>query len=99
MQQQTTTVREFLRNYKKFSNADKATIISNHGKNEGVYVPYEEWEKLHKVERQGEQTERRKVNIKDLEKYMFNSGYTNLSECVDEIVYGTKGKSKLKKKK
>lgn len=44
MNEKIINTREFLRNYKKFIAANETVIISNHGKPEGVLMPYQEWE-------------------------------------------------------
>lgn len=81
MHEEYTTVREFLRNYKKFVEKDKTVIITKNGKPEGVFTPFHLAFK--EKSKKGE-----KINLKDLEKYQFSSGIKNLSEQIDEIVYG-----------
>ena len=90
MQEQNVTTREFLRNFKKISAAKKVIIVANHGKPEGVYLPYGEWEKQ-------SQSKKTRFNLEDLEKFTFRSGYTDLSQKIDEILYGKKTTNKKKK--
>ncbi len=83
MKEQTTNVRNFLRNYKKFSAANAVIIIANHGKPEGVFMPYEKWEQS----RNDKLPKRKKFTMEDLEKYCFDGGDPDLSQKIDEILY------------
>lgn len=76
-------VREFLRNYKELSGTKKVIVISNNGKPEGVYLPYEKWKKSEKKPKEKGFI----LTPEVLKKYTFSSGIKNLSEQVDEIVY------------
>lgn len=82
MKEQTINVREFLRNYKKFSTGNTVIIIANHGKPENVFIPYKEWEKNNK-RRSGT------ITIADIEKYTGNlpGGDPDASKKIDEILY------------
>ena len=80
MKEQTINTREFLRNYKKFSTANEIIVISNHGKPEGVFVPYEEWEKK-------QENKAKTFTWEDIEKYSFDGGDPNLSQNIDKILY------------
>lgn len=91
MKEQTINTREFLRNYKKFSAANRVIIIANHGKPEGVFVPYEQWEKQ-------QEHKSRIFTWEDLEKYSFDGGDPNMSRDIDKILYGSKDKINKKKK-
>ncbi len=91
MQKQTTSIREFLRNYKKFSTANKVIIIANHGKPEGVFVPYEKWEQQQKHKSQT-------FTWEDVEQYSFGGGSPNMSTDIDKILYGSGNKTCKKKK-
>lgn len=96
MKEQTINTREFLRNYKKFSAANQVIIIANHGKPEGVFMPYLEWEK--KIETKN----RSKFFTKeDLDKYTKNlPGFTPISNReIDEAVYGYPNKINKRNKK
>lgn len=83
MKEQTINTREFLRNYKKFSTANQVIIIANHGKPEGVFMPYEQWEKQNNPN----PPRRKKFTWEDLEKYCFDGGDPNMSQKIDEILY------------
>lgn len=84
MKEQTINTREFLRNYKKFSTANEIIIIANHGKPEGVFMPYREWEQ--KIERKNKS---RFFTMEDLEKYTkgLPPGDPDTSNKIDEILY------------
>lgn len=96
MNEQTINTREFLRNYKKIITANETVIIANHGKPEGVFMPYLEWEKkgLNK-------NRSRCFTQADLDKY--TKGLPpldpNLSKMIDEIVYVYPNKLKNNRKK
>lgn len=80
LKEQNTSVREFLRNYKKLSSSNQIVIISDHGKPKGVYVPYEEWHK--------ERTKKdKKFTLEELKKYCFPGGPPDLSQRIDEVAY------------
>lgn len=85
-------VREFLRNYKKFKN--KTYIIANHGKPELVVMPYKKWKEnqipIPKFVRFGKNKKNKKLTLLDaIEKFTFSgSGDSDLSQKIDEIVYG-----------
>lgn len=85
MSEEYVTVREFLRNYKKFTNKKKPVIVTNNGKPEGVFISYERWEKKEKRE-----SEERFISLADAIKPYIStgSGEKDLSQRVDEIVYG-----------
>lgn len=83
MKEQTINIREFLRNYKKFSTSNKVIIISSHGKPESVFMPYEQWEQS----QDDKLPKRKKFTMEDLEKYCFDGGDPNLSQKIDEILY------------
>lgn len=94
MNEPTVNTREFLRNYKKFSTANQTIIIANHGKPEGVFMPYPEWEiKREKKDRS------RFFTMEDLEKYTkgLPPGDPDTSQKIDEILY--KNYKSYKKKK
>ncbi|MFH1218219.1 MAG: hypothetical protein V1679_00035 [Candidatus Peregrinibacteria bacterium] len=79
MNEEVITVREFLRNFSKFNKKKKTIIISKNGKPEGIFMPYEKWKTAPLTG----------VNLADaMEKYSFESGEKNLSQKIDEIVYG-----------
>ncbi len=82
MKEQTINVREFLRNYKKFSATNKIIIIANHGEPEGVFVPYQQWEKQ-------QEHKSRTITLEDIEKYTGNlrGGDSDTSQKIDEILY------------
>lgn len=82
MKEQKTTVREFLRNYKKFSKAKVATVIFNRSEPEGVFLPYEEWEAT--VNKRV-----KKITMEEIEKFTFKSGIHNLSDPreIDKTCY------------
>lgn len=75
--EEITTIRDFLRNYKKISQKKRVTIILNHGKPEGVYVPYEAWAKESKKNKG-------RIDINEV-KDLFFKGEKDLSEKVDDI--------------
>lgn len=87
MEEQYVTVREFLRNYKKFTNKKKPVIVTNNGKPEGVFIAYEKWKKKEKKE-----GKEKFVSLADaIKKYTFTgSGEKDISQRVDEIVYGAR---------
>lgn len=78
MKEENVSIRDFLRNYRKYADKKKIIIVESHGKPEGVYVPYKEWEK---------KNIQRRITMEDIEKYTFNTGDPQLSQKVDEIVY------------
>lgn len=87
MKEEYVTVREFLRNFRKFSGKKKPIIISKNGKPQNVFIPYEQWEKEYKTVSQDQ--DMGECNLADMiEKYAFDGGDPDLSERVDEIVYG-----------
>lgn len=96
MKEQTINIREFLRNYKKFSAANTVIIIANHGKPESVFMPYEQWEQ--KIENKNRS---RCFTMEDLEKY--TKGLPQLpadtSQKIDEIVYTYPNKITKSKRK
>lgn len=76
MKEETTTVRNFLRNYKKIISKNMTIIIANNGTPETVCIPYKEWQK----------SARKKITRQDIEKFSFKGG-KDLSKKIDEIVY------------
>lgn len=82
MQEKTINIRDLVRNYRKLSEEGKIFIILNHGVPENVLVPYKEWQN---------KTKNRSVKITRelIDKYSFDSGIPDLSQKVDEIVYGS----------
>jgi len=79
MKTTTTTVRNFLRNYKNLASKNQILIIERHGKAEGVFMPYSEWE---------EKSPTDKISAKDLLKGLtFKSKNKNLSLEIDDILY------------
>lgn len=95
MNEQTISTREFLRNYKKFSTAKQVIIIENHGKPEGVYMPYPEWEK------KSENKRSRCFTQEDLDKYTKNlPGFPSISNKeIDDAVYKYPNKINKSRKK
>jgi hypothetical protein len=95
MNEQTINTREFLRNYKKIITANETVIISNHGKPEGVFMPYLEWEK------KSEKRDKSKYfTMEELEKYtkgLPTGGPTDTSQKIDEILYKNYKSYKSKK--
>jgi len=80
MKEITVTVREFLRNFKKIISKNQTVIVSNHGRPEGVFVTYEEWQKRTKTTQ--------KMSIRDaLKGLTFKGGDPNLSKNIDKILY------------
>jgi hypothetical protein len=73
------SIREYLRNYKKYNNEIKLTgqniIITNQDADEVVLSPAENKEG------------KRRFTVRDLEKGFFHGG-KNLSKNIDKIVYG-----------
>lgn len=82
MKEKSVSVRDFLRQYREIADAKKVCIINNHGQPEGVFVPYQQWNKSPKKARQ-------KITLADFEEIMFHSGEPNLSQNIDEILYGS----------
>ena len=85
MNEKTINTREFLRNYKKFIAANETVIISNHGKAEGVFMPYPEWEKKNTNKNRSSF-----FTMEELEKYTKGlppGGPTDTSSKIDEILY------------
>lgn len=79
MKTTTTTVRNFLRNYKNLASKNQILIIERHGKAEGVFMPYSEWQETQPIER---------IDAKELLKGLtFRSKDKNLSKKIDEILY------------
>lgn len=85
MKEQRITVREFLRNYKKMINKDTTLIILNNGKEQGVYIPYKKW----KEDKETSEDISGKTLLEAIKPFMFETNDPNLSQKVDEIVYGT----------
>ena len=84
MKEQKATVREFLRNYKKFSKAKVATVIFNRSEPEGVFLPYEEWEKGNCGK------PKTTMSLAEaMKKFTFRSGIKNLSDPreIDKTCY------------
>lgn len=85
MKEKTITIREFLRNYKKFASQKNTIIITKNGKPKHVFMPYA-------AEEKNKNNKRTQIKAKTLwdaiEKYTFKSGGKNLSQNIDEIVYG-----------
>lgn len=82
MKEEYVTVREFLRNFRKFSGKKKPIIISKNGKPENVFIPYKEWEEKQKV---------KEISLLDIMKeydLFENNGDPEASQKVDEICYG-----------
>lgn len=73
------SIREFLRNYKDLSQKNTTIIITKKGKPEGVYIPYENWQKKPK--------KRIKITHELIEKYAVPGGDPLLSQKIDEILY------------
>ena len=82
MKEQKATVREFLRNFKKFSKSGKVTVVFNRSEPEGVFVPYDEWEK-------GKEKEDELIDWSILKKYTFGGDFGHLSDPneIDKICY------------
>lgn len=95
----TLTTREFIRNFSKLVKKPKSrryTIVS-HGKPVATIIPYqgnEEWWAGLKSEDYPESEEPTadswRISLKKLQSARFNSGETDLSQRIDEIVYGIK---------
>lgn len=84
MQEEQVTVRDVLRNFRSFIKKKKSLIVTNHGKPEVVIVPYEQWKKTEKTEKK-----RKGLMLLDIvDKYAFKGGDPDLSQKIDEIVYG-----------
>lgn len=84
MQEIHTNIREFIRNYRKFIKKKKTIIIGRNSIPEIVFMPYEEWIKNKKTSKK-----KNSINLADIiDKYTFSGGDPNLSEKIDEIVYG-----------
>lgn len=83
LNEETTTVRNFLRNYRTFFNKKKTVIILNHGKPEGVFIPYKEWAKDNKSA-----DESKTIPIRELIKGLTFKGGPTLSQDIDDILYG-----------
>lgn len=84
MNEETITIREFLRNHKKFTNKKNPIIITKNGKPEMVIISYNKWEK-------DTINYKKSVSIWDMfEKYVIEDDNLdpNLSQNIDEIVYG-----------
>lgn len=88
--------RDFVRQFSSIGKKPKSKqyMIVNHGKPIGVFIPYEaqpndEWWKPYASEIPAEKPKKR-MTLKDLEKYRFHSGEKHLSQRIDEIVYGIK---------
>lgn len=94
------TTREFTRNFSKLVKKPKSrhyTII-NHGKPVAIVIPYQGNEKWWLGLNPGNYPESssesaknsRRISLKYLRAARFNSGETDLSQRIDEIVYGIK---------
>lgn len=78
MSEKTITIREFIRNYKKFIHMKKTMIITNHGKPETVIVPFTKWQ---------QKNSDRKFTIEDLKRFSLPGGPPDLSQRIDEVAY------------
>ena len=94
MNEKTINTREFLRNYKKFIAANETVIISNHGKPEGVLIPYPEWEK-------NTQRKSKIITQEMIDKYTKDlPGFTPISNReIDEAAYPYPNKINKSRKK
>lgn len=94
--------RDFVRNFPRISNkpTSQCYIIVKHGRTVGTYTPNLDrsltrdtdkdwWNSLEQITPPTE-SDHKHVSLKDLEKYRFHSGKKNLSQHIDEIVYGIK---------
>lgn len=94
--------RDFVRNFPHISEkpiSQNYTVIK-HGKVVGTFTPHfgrevtrdtdeDWWNSLEQIAPPIE-SKRKRVTLKDLEKYRFRSGEKHLSQRIDEIVYGIK---------
>ncbi|MCX6734670.1 MAG: hypothetical protein NTZ25_02040 [Candidatus Peregrinibacteria bacterium] len=85
MNERTVNTREFLRNYKKITSAQETIIIANHGKPEGVFIPYEEWEK--KIVKKRESLFFTQELLDKYIKGLPKTGARDTSQKIDEILY------------
>jgi PHD/YefM family antitoxin component YafN of YafNO toxin-antitoxin module len=86
MKEETTTVRNFLRNYKSFVSKKNTVIVANHGVPEVVFVPYSQWKREH--EEKSKKKNLRQIPIRELIKGLtFKSDDPNLSQNIDKILY------------
>jgi len=85
MKEETTTVRNFLRNYKAFVNKNKTVIVANHGVPEIVFVPYDQWRKEH--EEKSKKKNLRQIPIRELIKGLTFKGDPNIGRDIDKILY------------
>lgn len=83
MKEKYISVREFLRDYRQIADEKKVYIISNHGRAEGVFIPYDEWLKTVK-KKKGE-----RITEESLKPFMFKGADPNISKNIDEILYGS----------
>lgn len=90
MKEEIINVREFIRNYKNIIGKNKIFIISKHGKPESVFVPYDKWVESNSLKfTKLDSRKRSKVNLWEaIEKYTSRGTDPNISQKVDEIVYG-----------
>lgn len=87
MKEKNVTVREFLRNFKTLASKKIVLIVQKNGKPEGVFVPYERWEKKQKKAKKPKSLSG--ISLAEaIEKYMVEGGDPYLSEKVDVICYG-----------
>lgn len=94
MNEKTINTREFLRNYRKITSNQETVIIANHGKPEGVFMPYPEWEKNNK-------RKSRIITKEDIDKFTKGlPGFTPLSNHeIDEAAYPYPNKINKSRKK
>lgn len=87
--------RDFIRDFARISTLPKNRqyLIVKHGKPVGTYVPYQEeeddnawWNGLEPPPEV--KTYKKHITLADLKKLQFHSGEKNLSQKIDEIVYG-----------
>lgn len=91
--------RDFIRDFSNISNKPKSKkyIIVKYGEPIGTFTPWQDeeesewWKSLENAPeaKEAKEDDKKRITLKDLEKYRF-SGPKDLSQRVDEIVYGVK---------
>ena len=78
MDYKKVNIRAFMRNYKEYLPVKKPIVITINNKEVGVLSPMKKQKKDEQIH---------KINVKELEKYMFD-GDKDLSKNIDDILYG-----------
>ncbi len=71
-------VRTFLHNFSQARNSDEPILVMNRQKEEGVFVPYDQWQRIN-------QKRPRYIPLEELRKFQFHGGDPDMSKNIDDI--------------